>query len=150
MEKRKACTILALTASLIFTGMYFLVFGNLKPAKTQPNTTVTAPLTQSVNLDKATLHWIQLGIYREVSSYEGLVAECQRQGMDPLVIQLQDKVAVVVGCSENELITNSTLNKVVELELEYMVKSADFSTQETLNLISEQKYQELLEGYIYQ
>ena len=103
-----------------------------------------------VSLQKVQLNWIQLGVFTLTSSYEGLAAECKRQGMDPLLIQQNEKTILVVGCSTQEELTQQVLSQVEEMEIEYIVKEAVLTDEAAITLAKQEQYQTLLEGYVYQ
>lgn len=151
MEKRKACTILALLASCAFTAIYFAVFGNLEAKSvTYDHETVKTEETAALTLNETELYWLQLGVFKEEASYRELLALCESLEIEPLVVSSQSKSVLIVGCSEDEAMTEAALAKVQGMELEYLKKSAFITDEQALLLISQKKYQEVLEGFVYQ
>lgn len=151
MEKKQACTILALCASCVFTAVYFLVFGTMKPQADSDPVVVAQPSEEPVIAQTSDqLNWIQLGVYQKKESYADLYMECQRQGMEPLVVRQNDRDVLIVGCTPSEQELQVTLKKVCEMEIEYMVKNIELVDSTAQTLAAEKKYQEVLEGYVYQ
>lgn len=149
MEKRKACTILAILASVAFTAVYFFVFKNLKPQSGPVDDVVVKQPKTEENLTATTLYWVQLGVYKEASSYEDLVKECTQLNMNPTLLDVQDKKILIVGCSEDEAKMEAVLNEIKEMEVEYMTKSATIHDATALGLIQQKDYKAVLEGFVY-
>lgn len=149
MEKRKACTILAILASVAFTAVYFFVFKNLKPQSMPVDDVVVKQPKSQENLSATTLYWVQLGVYKEPSSYEDLVKECAKLNMNPVLLDVQDKKILVVGCSEDEAKMEAVLNEIKEMEVEFMTKSATIHDETALGLIQQQDFKAVLEGFVY-
>lgn len=149
MSKKNACTILALCASLVFSGIYFFIFSLLKEEDKNEILVVQEEKEETQKFSD-TLNWIQLGVFKEQKSYEDLIQICNEIGLEPYFISFQDKTAIVVACSDVKSETEQMLEKVKEKNLEYIVKEHTFTEKEAQELIVQKEYKKVLEGYVYQ
>ncbi len=149
MEKRKAYSILAVIASLIFSLIYFFVFSSLTPSS--ENILIQSiDQEDTINNEKATtLYWIQLGIFSQASSYSELIEETKALNLNPLTINTQGKIALVVGCTSEESVHLENINLIVDAGLEYMPKEKTDFDEIALPILREGSYEILLEEWIY-
>ncbi len=149
MKKKNVANALAVVVCLVFTVIYFLIFGSLKA---NPKIKVEDELlvTQEVktNLTETTLYWLQLGIFKQTSSFEEIKNKCEANGYPVTVVNFSDKMAVVVGITNNESDLNQAKETMKLLGLEFMVKSYYFNSNSSLSAISSNNYaQALSEAY---
>lgn len=149
LNKKNACTILALCASFIFSGIYFLLFSLLKE-ENQSEISVIQEENNEIQLSSDYLSWLQLGVFKEQKSYEDLLEVCLEMDLDPYLISFQDKTVVVVACSEIKDETEQLLEKIKEKNLEYILKEQTFTQKEAQEMIAKKEYEKVLEGYVYQ
>ena len=148
MKKRNVCMFLALVAAVVFTGIYFYFFSMLSAPQDLREVVVQQSDVATV-LENATLGWIQLGVFKQESSYADLYTRCEKMGINQLLIALADKKILVVGCSENSAIVLEALNKIQVIGIDFISKSLEVNDEEMLDLISKKQYQKVLEEYVY-
>jgi len=146
LNKRKICTVFGVCASLLFSLCYFVIFAGID---SEPHISVIQeekPKSQT----PLTLYWIQLGVFKEESSYTSLVLNCETAGLELVQVQDDDKVILVAQCCLDKNIRQQGLEKLKGITEDYLLKEKRIEEDEALLLLKENDFKTVLEEFVYQ
>lgn len=130
MKQKKMILIAGLTFSLLFTGIYYLLFSYTM---------------QNEELLHKTLYMNQVGLYKQEDSMKDMQKKLKENGITSYTWKQGDVTAVVCYVSTNLEDTKNGQEKLKSLEMNYIQKTAAIDSNEVAQLIDEKKFQEVLE-----
>ena len=149
MKKNTVVTIAAVLLSLSFSVLYFALFAWIREAPASAETVVQQPTSAPLQseepvsaqtaADSSTLTWIQAGAFATESSLNELMAFLQQDGFDPVSYPRGELTLVAVGVSLDRQQTEQVRQRMIELDYEWMEKSAS---------LTQQQKQQFLQGQI--
>lgn len=157
MKKSSAISLLAVVLSLVFCVLYFGLFARISETGSAPEDktevavipsaepSVNPDGTQSVSQGSNTLTWIQAGAFARESSLNELMHFLSQDGFSPVSYPKGDLQMVAVGYSLNPEETAAVKQKLIELDYEWMEKSAVLSAEQKQQF-EQGQVREVLEG----
>lgn len=129
MKQQRTIILVALIFSIVFTGIYYLLFSN--------------SMNNAAVLHK-TLYMNQVGLYKQEDTMKEMQDKLKQNGIDSYTWVQGDTTAVVCYISSNLDDTKNGQEKLKSLGINYIQKTAEIDSNEVAAFIEEKQYQEVL------
>lgn len=131
MENKKLITIFGVGFSIVFAIMYYMLF------------TVLPDSTSKVQ--KVTLYWNQVGLYRQQDSIDAMKTSLEEKGFRVFPLKQGDVTALITSVSVQEEKTKAEQSTLKDAGFAYVLKQQEIEDPQTITLLQQQSYAAALE-----